>query len=135
MDKSVDEREIIQSVLDLAPATQAIYLFGSYGRGEERKGSDLDIALLLADQIESQLKWKWQTHLMAKFGREVDLIDLMSVSTVFQFQIITSGRRIFIGDFDQSEKFEDRVFQLYLTLNDDRRYILEDISATGKIYG
>jgi len=41
--------------------------------------------------------------------------------------------------FRKNEKivvdFENRVYQLYLTLNEDRREILEDISKSGKIYG
>jgi uncharacterized protein len=41
------EAFIIDAILSHYPATQGIYLFGSYATGEERPDSDMDIALLL----------------------------------------------------------------------------------------
>ncbi len=39
--------DIVRTVLDHYPDTQAIYLFGSYGTENEWPDSDVDIALLL----------------------------------------------------------------------------------------
>jgi predicted nucleotidyltransferase len=56
----MNERDaIVRCVLSHYPATQAIYLFGSYGTENEWPDSDIDVAVLLPVKISQR-----QPHLM-----------------------------------------------------------------------
>ena len=81
------------------PNVQAVYLFGSYGTEQQWPDSDADIALLLPADEAKRAGNLAMTDLHAALGRllgkEVDLINLRQVSTVFQKEIIMAERRIF----------------------------------------
>lgn len=67
-------------------------------------------------------------------SRDVDLINLRNVSTVFQKEIITTGRRISCNDCYAAEAFEMLTLSLYQKLNEERREILHQFFETGKAY-
>lgn len=124
--------KIITSKID--KGLEGIYLFGSTRDGTSNGASDLDLAILLNIPIDPYQLWRIGQDIAIKINRDVDLVNLSEASTVFQFEVITKGRRIATLNEKNCEAFEDKVFQLYLTLNEDRRYILEDIKKTGKVY-
>lgn len=68
-------------------------------------------------------------------NHDVDLVDLSTASTVMQFQVVSTGERIFAADPVGAEWWDLKVYQLYLTLNDDQKLILEAIQQSGRIYG
>jgi predicted nucleotidyltransferase len=78
---------IICLALSHYPATQGIYLFGSYGSAGERPDSDVDIALLLppveAKQAGHLVLSELHYQLAKALGRDVDLLNARLVSTVF----------------------------------------------------
>ena len=47
-------RAIVQTILRRYPETQAVYLFGSWGTGDEWAHSDVDIAVLLPVRTEKK---------------------------------------------------------------------------------
>lgn len=113
----------------------AIYIFGSWGSQYETNTSDVDIAILCNKKIPQVLLWDLTQSIAIQIEQDVDLLDLKSVSTVMQMQVISTGERVFCGDFQYCEKFEDIVFSSYARLNEERREILEDIQTRGSIYG
>lgn len=128
-------RTIVKEIKKELPNVQGIYLFGSYATSQQQLSSDLDIAILMPHPINNLQRWQLAQHLASMLHKEVDLVDLQCASTVMQFQIVRNGKRLFSADFAFCEHFEDKVFQLYLTLNDDRKPILDEVKKTGKIYG
>ena len=126
---------ITQHLQEAIPALEAIYLFGSYADGSFIPESDIDIAFLAAEPIEALFRWELLQGLARQLKKEVDLVDLQSASTVMQFQVVSTGKRIFAADEKAIEWWELKVYQLYLTLNNDRRPILEAIHQSGSIYG
>ncbi|MBI4753590.1 nucleotidyltransferase domain-containing protein [Candidatus Desantisbacteria bacterium] len=129
---------IIQSILAYCPNLQAIYLFGSYGTGQEWLESDVDIAVLLppdeAKQVGSLAMSKLHATLERLLSKEVDLINLRQVSTVFQKEITLSQRRIFCTDDYAADKFEMLVLSFYLKLNEERQQILDEFRQTGSAF-
>jgi len=121
-------RSEIQDVL-------AIYLFGSAVAGELRPDSDIDLAILCATFLPATRLWSLAQSLAVIAGRDVDLIDLRSVSTVMQAQVISTGERLFCASEPVCGEFEDRVYSDYARLNEERRHILDDINERGRIYG
>ena len=129
---------IIQMILAHHPDTQAIYLFGTYGTEEEWPESDVDIALLLppkeAKQVGSLAMSKLQVTLEQLLGKDVDLINLRRVSTVFQKEIILSDRRFFCQDDYAADEFEMLTISFYQKLNEERQQILDEFWQTGRAY-
>ncbi len=132
------QTQIVQTILSHFPQTQAIYLFGSYGTAQEWPDSDVDIAVLLppklAKQIGSLTLSKLHLALAALLNKEVDLINVRQVSTVFQKEIIMAERRIFCADEYAADEFEMLTLSYYQKLNEERREILAEFARTGRAY-
>ncbi|MBI5304309.1 MAG: nucleotidyltransferase domain-containing protein [Chloroflexi bacterium] len=138
MGRNISNAKTIPSII-LAhyPATQAIYLFGSYATDHARLDSDIDIGLLLPpDQsrrennlVLSQCRYDLQDAL----SQDVDLLNARQVSTVFQKEII-GGDRLYCADRYAADEFEMLVLSYYQKLNEERRDILNAFYRTGRAY-
>ena len=133
-----DELSQIPSLIkSFYPKCQAIYLFGSFGNGEQNSHSDVDIAILLpiidSKTFKSIQFSACQTQLCLALRREVDLINLRAVSTVFQNEIVSSARLIDCQDRAATEEFEMLSLSLYQKLNEERKEILEEIMQSGRV--
>jgi predicted nucleotidyltransferase len=129
---------IIKEILACYPGTQGIYLFGSSGTDVERPDSDVDIALLLPP-VQAILEQNLQSgrcrlSLVKRLRKDVDLINVRRISTVFQKEIIADGRLIYCADRFAVDEFEMLVLSYYQALNVERREILESFRATGRAY-
>lgn len=124
-------------ILKHYPDVQAVYVFGSYGTGNFRPDSDVDLALLLppaqARRERTLHLSPCQAELQAVLGREVDLLNARQVSTVFQKEII-SGQRIYCADMYAADEFEMLTISYYQKLNEERQHILEAFYRTGRAY-
>ena len=120
------------------PAAQGIYLFGSYGTENQWPTSDVDIALLLPHAQAGREKHLNLSpcclELESALRREVDLVNLRQVSTVFQKEVIAEGRLIFCADTRALDEFEMLAISFYQKLNEERREILEAFFRTGRAY-
>jgi predicted nucleotidyltransferase len=120
------------------PAIQGIYLFGSYGTENQWPTSDVDIALLLPHAQAGREKHLNLSpcclELESALRREVDLVNLRQVNTVFQKEVIAEGRLIFCADTRAQNEFEMLVISYYQKLNEERREILEAFFRTGRAY-
>jgi uncharacterized protein len=76
------------------PGLRLAVLFGSTARGQARKGSDVDLGILLEpDTREARLKALMELERAA--GREVDLTYLNQVPPLLGFEISRDGVLIF----------------------------------------
>ncbi len=129
------EHALIEGIRSEMPSVVAIYLFGSAAVGELRPDSDIDLAVLPAAPVPAALLWSLAQALAVSAGRDVDLIDLRSTSTVMQAQIVSTGKRLYCANEPLCSEFEDRAYSDYARLNEERRHILDDIRERGRIYG
>ena len=129
---------IVRIVRQHYPTVQAIYLFGSFGTADEWPTSDVDIALLLppaeARQRSQLMLTPCHYALEEALNRSVDLVNGREVSTVFQKEIIRSGRRIYTADDNAAAEFEMLTLSYYQKLNEERAAILQVFRETGKAY-
>ena len=128
--------ELVQASL---PEVQAVYLFGTFADGTERLESDVDLALLLPHERAKTLGSLYGSDLhqalAQHFGRDVDLINLREVSTVFQNQIVSTGKLLYSADEYARQTFEMYTLSFYQKLNEERAAILEELYRTGEAYG
>lgn len=132
------EDRIVGTVLSVYPNTQAIYLFGSWGTEDEWPSSDVDIALLLppedARRIGSLAMSDLRFALQELLKKDVDLINLRLVPTVFQKEIILAERRIFCAERYAADEFEMLVLSFYQKLNQERAGIMAEGLRSGRFY-
>lgn len=129
---------IVRIILPYYPTAQAIYLFGTYGTADEWPTSDVDIAVLLppvhAGRQPELMLTPCHYALEDALAKSVDLLNAREVSTVFQKEIIRSGRRIYAADDNAVAEFEMLTLSHYQKLNEERAAILEQFYETGKAY-
>jgi len=76
------------------PEVKLAVLFGSTARGEARKGSDVDLGVLL-DPDTREVRRKVLVHLDRAAGREVDLVFLDEAPPLLRFEISRDGMLLF----------------------------------------
>ena len=132
------EDVIARTVLQHYPIAQAVYLFGTYGTADERPDSDVDIAVLLSpDEAKREEHMAMSDAYLALerlLGKDVDLINLRQVSTVFQKEIIMADRRIYCANSYAADEFEMLVLSLYQKLNEERAEVLAEGLRSGRFY-
>ena len=113
---------------------QAVYLFGSVAKGMATTKSDVDIAFLCTNKVSNLTRWKVAEDLARLLNRDVDLVDLSRATEVMRMEVVSSAQRIYVKDEDVVEAFEDKVYMLYIDLNENRAAILADIASRGSVY-
>ena len=121
----VSNELLVQKIRQLMPKAKLVYLFGSQADGSATLTSDIDIAVLLDQKIDPVIRFDLQQTLAINLKQDVDLVDLLSASTVLQNQVITHGECLYDGTAEQF-KFEMQVMSMYQHLNEERAEILQD---------
>lgn len=111
-------------VLEQCENIKLIYLFGSHAQGLANSQSDIDIAILGQTKLSSVIRWQWQSELTIALKSDVDLVDLLSASTVMQNQVIHNGDCIYDAA-NYAGLFEMQVMSMYQHLNAERAGILK----------
>jgi len=117
------------------PGLVAVYRHGSFGTPRQRPESDLDLAVLATSSMEPAVRLALAASIGEAIGREVDLADLHTASTVFRARVVAEGACVFDGDTVVREEFEMRALSAYAMLNEERAGILEEIRRRGAIHG
>ena len=123
-----EARDVLLAAL---PRALALYVYGSFARGDEWPQSDLDLAVLLpADQDIPDLLGligEISTHT----GRDVDLVDLRKAGDVLRREVLEAGRVLHTADPDSVLAWEASAMSRYARHREEVREILEDFERTG----
>lgn len=129
-----DDIQKIISFLQSKMKLRLLILYGSYASGHATEKSDIDLAFLADDEMDSFKLWYEISQELASLMHveSVDLVNMKTIDTVFRFIIVSTGQVIFQdGDFDE---YLDLAYTQYLQLNDDRREILENYPEMVKTF-
>lgn len=88
-DRLATARDVL---LDWLPGAWAVYVYGSFARGDAGPDSDLDLAVLLPPDQALEMPWDIATRVAERVRREVDLVDLRRASDVLRMQVLKHGR-------------------------------------------
>lgn len=130
----VDLKPALELLRRELPALAGVYLFGSYATGHVRADSDLDLAVYVERGVPRVQIHALRQTLASVLGCEVDLVDLASVSTVLQAQVINEGRLVDAPRPAAVALFEVRIMRDYQDLKARRAEIEGDIVARGRVY-
>ena len=123
-----------ETLLAALPHAWAIYVFGSFAKGEEWPSSDLDLAVLLppAQRIENLLEV--MSGVSVRVNRDVDVIDLRRAGDVLRREVLAEGRTLYVSEPDQVLAWEAAAMSRYARHREEIRDILEDFRRTGVGY-
>lgn len=115
------------------PTLSALWLFGSRAEGREGPDSDLDLAILADEPPGPVALWELAGELAEIAGCPVDLVDLRAASTVMQYQIVTTGRTLWVRDVSVA-LYECFILSEKTALDEARAGVLADIRTTGTVH-
>lgn len=133
LDKNLEAQLIASIQTKLNP--DFILLFGSFAKGTNRADSDIDLAFFSKQQLSSYERFILAGELAEIAGREVDLVDLKQIDTVYTMQIFSQGIPIFIHDENIFIRQKMRAYSMYATLNEQRVSVIEAIKERGSVFG
>lgn len=112
-----------------------IYLFGSFAKGEAREDSDIDLAIYTDEIINPYDLFLAAGNLSFEVKRDVQIVHLKDISTVFSAQIVGTKEVLYCEDELLMANYDIRAFKDYVKLNEERKIVLDAIERDGKIYG
>lgn len=128
-------KEKIVSFLKRELNPRFIYLFGSFAKGEGRDDSDIDLAIYIQEKISPYTLFITANQLAFEVKRDVQIVHLKDISTVFAAQIVGTREVLDCTDEELMDYYNMRVFKDYAKLNEERKVIFDAIERDGKIYG
>jgi uncharacterized protein len=131
----ITDPDILAAVREELSDVRRVYLFGSRAAGNEGPDSDLDIAVVLDGPADPVHLWQAGEAIASRLDVDVDLIDLLAADTVLKNQIVTTGRRLFVVDPVDAEKYEIFILNDMMELNEARAPLIADIVREGRVYG
>jgi len=129
-----EEIGLINKYLRKKISPYLIILYGSFAKGKARKDSDVDIAFLSDNKFSDYEIFMIGQGLADILGKDVDLVDLSRSSTVFQTQVISTGKVIYCSNEKKRMLFEMTVLKKYARLNEERQHILKKVMECGSVY-
>lgn len=137
MDQTERERVLATArdvLLASLPEAWAIYLFGSFVRGDEWPDSDLDLAVLLPPGRRIENLVDVMSRVSAVIHRDVDIVDLRGAGDALRREVLLEGRTLYESEPDQVLAWEASAMSRYARHRDEIRGILEDFRRTGVGY-
>lgn len=112
-----------------------IILFGSFAKGAVHVDSDLDLAYFARDGLSSYDRFILAGELAAIINRDIDLVDIKQIDTVFTMQIFGQGIPIYIQDENEFHRQRMRAYSMYATLSEQRAALIEAVQERGSVFG
>ena len=97
-----------------------IILFGSFTKGSMHNKSDIDLAYFSKQPLSSYERFIFAGDLASIAHREVDLVDLRQIDTVFTMQIFEQGIPINIRNENEFTRQKMRAYSMYATLSEQQ---------------
>ena len=101
----------------------AAYLFGSTATGKDRRGSDIDLAIVTKKTISGRERLRIETDLASRLRRDVDLVVFGQAAPLLQHQILKHGLLICENDPIERVRQEVRARSEYM----DTRHLFREI--------
>ena len=100
----------------------AVYIFGSTATGRDRRGSDIDMAIIAKKEIARRERLSLEVDLSRRLRRDVDLVVFGQAAPLLQHQIMKYGR--LVCENDPAERVRQEVLARAEYL-DTRRFFRE----------
>ena len=110
---AIEDEVIVAAIRHVLPDVQAIYRHGSSVAGRMREDSDVDLAVLFVERLESDEVIALMGGLPGLGGRTPDIMQLRQAGPTAQFQVLKTGTLIYEDGSDARALFEMRAVRDY----------------------
>ena len=124
-----------RAMLAALPDAWAIYVYGSFARGDVWPTSDLDLAVLLPPGREIADLFGLTADIASHVHREVDIVDLRTAGDTLRHEVLADGRPLFVSKPELVLAWEASAMSRYANHREEIRDLLEDFRRTGRGYG
>ena len=109
-----DNLNKIKSVVDelKREEVQAIYLFGSYAKGNARPSSDIDICVITEKKIPRSAK----EEIMSNSSKNIDISLFWDLPPVIRFRVFREGRLLYAKDKLSLQRLKVATLKSYLDI-------------------
>ena len=107
----------------------ALFLFGSYARGEEREDSDIDVCLVLQGRPDREEIVRKQIEYL-RF-HQLDLHIFQALPIYIRHRILREGKLIYVRDEDRLYEMAFRTAQAFEDYKHLYRDYLEEVMCAG----
>ena len=136
---NIDRKKLIDEIKKLVSKYDIIdiaYIFGSFIKEEDF--NDIDIALIISKKLKPYERYKFKMMIARKLEEQVKPriefdVKLLNYSPIeFQYEVIKTGKPIFIRNKDIEVEYESKVIIDYLDFKDtikivDKKFLARDI--------
>jgi len=123
------------------PEVAAVYLYGSYARGDAKADSDIDLAVLVTDKR----KYKgfgipqvvFANDLNQITGQKVEVQDLAVCPVDFARRVLAEGQLLITNNEKARINFEEKIIRIYFDLKpslDEYFKELAEITKKGELH-
>ena len=126
--------QIIKKEMLKLNSLKMIYLYGSVLLQAFNNESDIDCAIHCNESDFKTGLFDIKPEIELTLKRDLDLVNIKTANPDFATEIIASGKLIYTKDQLFKDKFEMRILSEYLTLEEDRAIVLENIYKTGRVF-
>ena len=119
------------TLLKAFPNAWAIYVYGSFARGDHSPQSDIDLALLLPPDEKMDDLLSIISDVSTRVHREVDLVDLRKVNDVLRREVLAEGQTLYVSQPDRVLEWEGTAISRYQRYREEVSVLLEDFQKTG----
>lgn len=136
-------KEIIEKItkyFSRKPQVVAVYLYGSFARGEAKKDSDIDLGVVLVEKEDYRPfeipQVVFSQDLSELLNKEVEVQDLSACSLEFSHRVLSEGKLIFCLDHAKRIDFETMIIRKYFDLKpyfEEYYHYLSQIAKKGEL--
>lgn len=117
------EKTRIKKIVDYfskKPEVAAVYLYGSYARGDARANSDIDLAVLVTDKRKYTgfgiVQVVFAQDLSKITDKKVDVVDLDDATVDFAHRVLSESILLISSNDKARIKFEEKTLRVYFDL-------------------
>lgn len=119
----------------------AVYLYGSFARGEAKVGSDIDLAVVFNNDFYRRSDYSdflsYNYELTKILGIEVEVKDLKNASLDFTHRVLCEGKLVLCSNEKDKAAFEESILRNYFDLKplfDEYYQSLSEIAKKGELH-
>lgn len=136
------KKEILNKIIGYfskKPEVAAVYLYGSFDRGDAHSLSDIDLGVVFKKKASKAFvlpEVEMAGELSDIINREVEILDLSLCKVDFAHRVISAGRLIYSRDEKARVEFEEKILRDFFDLKpmlDEYYYYLSKIAKKGEL--
>jgi len=107
-----DKQQTIKKItaeLKKIPEVKAVYLFGSYARGEEKPISDIDLCVITERDIPDDTR----AEILAHSWKDIDTSIIWDLPPVIRIRVFKEGKPLYIRDEIFNIRVKVETFKAY----------------------